>query len=345
MKKILRLLKYISLSLLLTVTVYAVFNYKLVQYGLTQLSGQLHIVMNTRPCDELLNDPVFPDSLKTKLRLINEIRRFAVDSLGLNDSKNYTTLYDQQGKPSLWVLTACKPYSMEAYEWKFPFLGAVSYKGFFQQEKGIEEKKQLQQEGYDTDLHPTGGWSTLGWFKDPILSNMLRRTEGQLAELIIHELSHATLFLPGSIDYNENFATFVGEQGAKQFLRHRYGQDSEVYRRYLEEQQDEALYGSYMVQATRRLDSLYRQLPDTMKTAEKSRKKTEFIASIILNINSLNLNRRENFPQYKSDMKLPNNCYFMTYKRYRNIQGDFQQEMDKSGGDLQAWITKLRESQ
>ena len=85
MKKILQLLKYISLSLLLTVTVYAVFNYKLVQYGLTQLSGQLHIVMNTRPCDELLNDPTFPDSLKTKLRLINEIRRFAVDSLGLND--------------------------------------------------------------------------------------------------------------------------------------------------------------------------------------------------------------------------------------------------------------------
>ena len=123
MKKILfRLLKI----LLAIVLLLAFYHYKLVIYGVQQLKGQMHIIYNARDVNECLNDATVPDSIKQKLLLIRAIRKYAVDSLGLKDSKNYTTFYDQQNKPVLWVLTACEPFAMKAYQWYFPLLGNVS---------------------------------------------------------------------------------------------------------------------------------------------------------------------------------------------------------------------------
>ncbi len=323
-------------------TGYAVWNYSLVVYGWNQLRGQLHIIFYARPVEECLSDTAFPDSLKKKLLFIREVRQYATDSLGLDDSKNYTSLYDQHGKPVLWVITACPPFELKAYEWKFPFLGAVSYKGFFEKERGQPEADALKKEGYDVSYHPTGGWSTLGWLRDPILSNMLRRNEGQLAELIIHELSHATLFLPGSVDYNENFATFVGEQGALKFLADKYGTASGEYKRYQNEQSDEGKYGNYMLHASRRLDSLYSADKIYANAAIRQQHKTELIRNIVLNINTLNLNYPTNYLQYTSDSLLPNNCYFMSYRRYRKSQDTFLHDYRQTGSNMRLWINKLR---
>lgn len=343
MRLFFQLLRLGTLAALLFATGYALFNYQLVIYGWNQLKGQVSILWNARPVEECLSDPAFPDSLKKKLLFIREVRQYATDSLGLNDSKNYTSLYDQHGKPALWVITACAPYALQAYEWKFPFLGAVSYKGYFEKERGLPEAGALKKQGYDVTYHPTGGWSTLGWFRDPILSNMLKRNEGQLAELIIHELSHATLFLPGSIDYNENFATFVGEQGALKFLAHRYGITSAEYLRYNNEQQDEEKFGTYMLTSAIRLDSLYATFGKQVSNEERRLSKTTFIRNIVLDISKLNLHYPENYPTYATDSLLPNNCYFMSYRRYRKSQDEFMHDYRQTGGDFKLWINKLRE--
>lgn len=343
MHLIVRLLRPLMLAFLAVLLIYTAFNYKLVGYGIDQLRGQLHILFNAKPADELLSDKNFPDSLKRKLVLVNDIRRFAIDSLGLKNSKNYTTVYDQKGKPALWVLTACEPYAMKAYEWNFPFLGAVSYKGFFEKEKGLPELEALKQLGYDTDYSPTGGWSTLGWFKDPILSNMLRRSEGQLAELIIHELTHATLYLPGSVDYNENFATFTGEQGALQFLAYRFGTDSKELKSYADLQYDEEVFGKYMVEACQELDLFYKNLDSGLTLVEKNKEKYKKINSIILNINSLNLIHPERFRLIDKEGKLPNNCVFMAYKRYRKQQSEFRKELQMYHGNLKNWLLNLQQ--
>ena len=84
-------------------------------------------------------------------------------------------------------------------------------------------KAELESEGYEVRIRPVGAWSTLGFFNDPILSNMLERSPGALAELIIHEMTHATLYVKDGVDFNENLATFVGEQGALEFLEAQYG--------------------------------------------------------------------------------------------------------------------------
>ncbi|HRH66682.1 MAG TPA: aminopeptidase, partial [Bacteroidia bacterium] len=201
MRKFLKILLWIFLSVLLVALVFALFNRELVSYGWEQFKGQMHIVVNSRPTDEMLQDPAVPDSLKEKIRFIDRVKRFAIDSLGLKPSKNYTTLYDQHGKPILWVVTASEPFAIRAYTWKFPVLGSVSYKGFFNKQKGEKLDSLLQSRGYDTDFGEVSAWSTLGWFRDPILSNMLRRKAGHLAELIIHEMTHATLYAKSNVDF------------------------------------------------------------------------------------------------------------------------------------------------
>ena len=43
-----------------------------------------------------------PDSLKAKLKVIEDVKRYAIEDLGLKGEKNYTTYYDQQGKDLMW---------------------------------------------------------------------------------------------------------------------------------------------------------------------------------------------------------------------------------------------------
>lgn len=344
MKTILTLLRYGLALVAVFILVYAATHYRLVGYGISQLRGQLSIILDSRKVEECLSDPGFPDSLRTKLLEVQRIRRYAVDSLGLYDSRNYTTFYDQKGKPSLWVLTACAPYELKAYEWEFPLLGKVPYKGFFDYDNGLPEEHELSALGYDTEYSPVGGWSTLGFFPDPILSNMLRRSTGSLAELIIHELTHATVYLPGSTDYNENFATFVGEEGARKYLTATYGDTSSQLKDYIQKQQDEALFGAYMLQSANRLESMYCEMKN-LKIAEKKERKEAMIQNIILNINTIALHRPERYAYLQKKENLPDNCFFMGYRRYRKHQGNFRKQMVAAGGNLKVWLRQVKSSQ
>ena len=83
----------------------------------------------------------------------------------------------------MWVVTASNAFDIKPYEWEFPILGKLSYKGFFIRKEAEKEAEKLKKMGLDTDIGSAGGWSTLGLFRDPILSEMLRKKEGALANL------------------------------------------------------------------------------------------------------------------------------------------------------------------
>src|ERR1041385_6588199 len=180
--------KILSDIIFIPLVIFCALNIPLVNYGLRMAQGQLSIVWNARPVKDVLADATIPDSVKTKLKLIEEIRQFAFEEIGLKQNENYTTFYDQHGQRIIYVVTACKPYALEPHLWHFPFLGDVPYKGFFNADKAKEEATKLRAENFDTDIGGASGWSTLGFFKDPVLSQMLNYKEGDLAELIIHEL-------------------------------------------------------------------------------------------------------------------------------------------------------------
>ena len=70
---------------------------------------------------------------------------------------------------------------------------------FFDKQKADNELLSLKNKGYDTDLYAVSGWSTLGFLQDPILSQWLLYSEGKLANLIIHELTHSTLYVKNNV--------------------------------------------------------------------------------------------------------------------------------------------------
>lgn len=327
---------------LLAVLILLVIAYReLVVYGILQGKGQLNIVWNARPVEEVMADPTFPDSLKTKLALIAKVRQYAIDSLGLKDTKNYKTLYDQRGEELMWVVTACEPFQFKAKEWNFPVVGSVPYKGFFDKEKAIALRDELDKEGWDTSIRNPGGWSTLGWFTDPILSKMLERSQGDLANLIIHEMVHATIFVKDSVDFNENLATFIGDRGAEQFLISMHGINSVEYKTYMGEDADFLKYSDHMLRGTEMLDSLYRTMNETDPIEQKAALKKAAIQKIVFALDTLSLELNKK-PSARFSERLPNNTYFINMKRYQSQQDNFWDDLNNNfQGDLRSYILYL----
>ncbi len=341
MKKIPAFIARLIEILAIVCLLFATYNFSLVAYGITQLKGQLSIVWNAKPIADVISNPDFPDSLKQKLKLIEEVKQFAIDSLGMKSTNNYSTLYDQHGKPLLMNLTAAEKYQLKSYTWDFPLLGTVSYKGFFNFEKGKREAEALKNKNYDVEYSPVSAWSTLGWFRDPVFSGMLRRNEGQLAELIIHEMTHGTIYLKSSVDFNENLASAVGETGAEKFLAYKYGSTSSQLETYKNEQEDYNLFARHMLSGTKLLDSLFtliKSKPDT----EKETLKNKMIAVIVASLDTVpfyNVKYKTRFS--KDDM--PNNAYFLSFVRYDSQKDEMKRELNnKFGAEIKVYLDYIK---
>jgi predicted aminopeptidase len=329
------------LGVLAVVVILVIWQWQLVSYAAEQGFGQAEIIWAAKPVEKILKDPDFPDSLKEKLRLIAEIRKFAVDSLGLTDTENYQTVYDQKGQEIMWVVMACEPFELRAKLWKFPVVGSVPYKGFFDRDKAKAEAKKWEEKGYDVSVRNPGGWSTLGWFTDPILSSMLNRSDGDLASLIIHEMVHATLWVKDSVDFNENLATFIGDTAAYEFLKYKTGKDSKEYKLYVAEDENYNRYSEHMLRGAKALEDFYHTLKPTESMAEKKKKKEEFIQRIVDSIDTLDLQLQKP-PSKRFKSKLPNNTYFMSFRHYESKLETFKQEMaEKFPGNLRGYLRYL----
>lgn len=341
--------KKIGLGVLLLLLVIGVWQRELVSYGWMQARGQVHILLNTRPVSEVLADPSYPDSVKRKIELIHEIKRFAIDSLGLDKSGSYESFYDLKGKPLMWMLIGSEKYRLKPVEYSVPILGTFSYKGFFEHDRLMKADTALQQQGYDTRINEVAAYSTLGFFKEPILSNMLDRTEGSLAELIIHELTHGTLFIKNSLEYNENLADFVGEYGALRFLAQKYGTNAAPYRDYLAAKAFYERYDQHVLRGTQTLDRLYRTFKPGTAIMIKDSLKWQTIRQIVETADTLRDDRSSAGRSVKkrqwNKLNLPNNAYFIGYLTYRKQQNRFRDEFEnRFGADFGRYLTYLKQT-
>jgi predicted aminopeptidase len=250
-------------------------------------------------------------------------------------------MYDQKGREIMWVVMACQPFALEPKQWHFPIVGTVPYKGFFDEKRAVDLKRELEHEGLDVIVRNPGGWSTLGWFTDPILSKMLNRSEGDLANLIIHEMSHATIFVKDSIDFNENLATFIGDRGTEKFLIDRFGEISLEYRTYIEEDKDYLKYVDHMLRGARSLDSLYKGMDPLTNIETKRELKKQAIMHIVETLDTLSLALAAK-PSERFRGHLPNNAYFMNFRQYQEKQGVFWEER-RGFGSLREYIGYLSE--
>ena len=337
-------MKKVFLFLLIILLFTGIYFHSLLGYAITQGIGQIRITFGARPINKVLLDPSVADSLKRKLRLVLEIKKFAVDSLGLKDSKNYSTFYDQKGKPVLWVVTASEKYRLQQFEWDFPVIGKVPYKGFFKKENAIAEENKLIERSYDTHVGTTSGWSTLGWFRDPVLSGMLRHSEGELANLIIHEMTHASLYLIDSADFNENIASFTGEFGSLYFLEKKYGKDSKEYTDHKNKLRDEKIFNDGISKGVKKLEMLYLSFNESMPDSEKDILKFSMIGQIFEEAESDSLFENAEKTKFRKRDKLPNNAYFLDFIRYDSRKNLFEEELQTSfGSDFKKYFSYLKD--
>lgn len=330
-------------ALVLVLMFFLLLYYDLVIYGISQGAGQASIVLGAKPIEEVINNKDCADSVRQKLILITEIKKFAIDSLGINPSDNYSTFFDQTGKPRLFTVSACEPYGFKAKEWTFPFLGRVSYKGFFDQKKAKKEIAELRSNNYDVDVYSPSGWSTLGWFKDPVLSNMLKRNPGELANLIIHELTHGTLYVKNDVTFNENLANFIGDKGAEKFLIKKYGPNSKEYKEYFNAKEDEKTYNTYILAGKEKLSKLYSSFSSTDTDEIKKSKKMECIRAIVSGVYNLELHKKQNYFNYTLQAFYEGNAFFMAFDRYDSQQDLFEKEYkDQYDSNLKTYLEALK---
>jgi len=190
----------------------------MVNYYTQSVKGQLSILQQREPIDELIADTNTPEKLKNTLQQVKAIRQFSIEKLHLPDNKSYLYYADLKRPYVVWNVFAAPEFSLSAKDWCYFIVGCVSYRGYFDEQDAIAHANTLKTEHFDVSVSGIAAYSTLGWFDDPVLNTMLGWKEHHLAGLIFHELSHQVLYVKNETAFNEAFSTAAQRLGTIEWL-------------------------------------------------------------------------------------------------------------------------------
>ncbi len=300
----------------------AVFNYELSIYLLRQGKGQLHILRSRESFESFKTRNELNERQLANLALVELIKKYSVDSLGYKPTENFTSIYDQEQKPILWVVTASEKYSLNPVEWNFPVIGSVSYKGFFTEELVLKEKYKLQAQGYDVGVRSVSAWSTLGWFKDPLLSFHLNKTKGSFCNLLFHELFHATFYEAGRINDNENLANFIAHKATIQFLKN----DTVSLREYLNDHHEWEKLVQFLHVNTKVYGS---ELTSISSKENRLILKQKQLYFLIKKLKNAGIKKERILTSASEEILLEQNAYFIDYMQYNSQQDSLEIAFNK----------------
>ena len=182
--------------------------------------GQWQLLKARQPVAKVIADPQQPPVLRQHLANAQAARTFASQHLYLPDNQSYRLYADLKRPYVVWNVFATPEFSLNPVTHCFPIAGCVAYRGFYSQGAARGEAALQHQQGNDVLISGVEAYSTLGWFDDPILNSMLTWGDERLATLIFHELAHQRVYVKDDSEFNESFASFVEQEGTRQWRAH-----------------------------------------------------------------------------------------------------------------------------
>lgn len=223
-------------------------------YTLRQALHYNNLVNGRVAIQSVLKDDRYDQDLRSKLAWVPRILAYA-SAVGLDADHTYQGYVDHPGSAVSYLVQAAHNDRLEWVTWWFPGVGSVPYLGFFDPEERDSKARELRAVGYDVTVGNVGAFSTLGWTEDLIFKSMLGRNLRDLVHLLLHEIAHRTLWVPGEVRFNENLAEWVAESLTDPFLKQQSLADEQ--RLYLSEREDRKLYQDWLSSLHDTLQTLY----------------------------------------------------------------------------------------
>jgi predicted aminopeptidase len=309
-----------------------------INFAATTVFGEAHLLSSAVPIQDAVGDPALSDDQREKLALIIKARDYGAAVVGLNVGSSYQRFTNLDGKPLAWNLSASKPDRFEAYYWSIPLVGRLPYMGFFNYDQGLAERDRLIKIDYDTLMYEVDAFSTLGMLPDPVASPMLERGIPSLADTVIHELTHNTIYTATDTTYDESLATFVGRTAGVEFLQSEFGADAAIIQDAREGYEDNDRLNAFLQDLITRLNTIYNNgdLSTTDRLVQRSQEfesARQRFASDVLPL----MHNQVGYQAYTTFQY--NNAYLLLNVRYNNGMDAFQGVYDLVGHD---WAQALR---
>ena len=318
------------------------------------IKGQYQIVSHEQKIEKLLGDPQTPPRLKDKLKLVQDMRAFARWDLKLPVDGHYEKYADVHRPFVVWNVEAAPEFSLKAKSWWYPFVGHLNYRGYFSELGARKYGGVLEEKGYDVYVGGVAAYSTLGWFKDPVLNTFIFDAEADLAETIFHELGHQRVFARGDTDFNEAFATTVGQEGARRWLRAKG--DTNACTRYEAELRRTDQFVHLIAGARDELAALYGEDPapggnvksgrkgTALPPAELRQKKQRILEGLERSYAELKAREWPGDTQYDGWFARGlNNAKLNSVAQYYDLLPAFKRLLEQNGGDLEAFYAAAKE--
>lgn len=292
------------------------------QYLFQAAKGQLAICNRARSLEEVLKDERVDRRIRGLLAEIPNIKSYG-EKMGLKPTSNYREYVQLEYPAVSYIVSACAELEFKPRLWSFPIVGTVPYLGWFAPSDAKEHAAQLKQEGWDVDVRGTRAYSTLGWFRDPVLSSMIPEGEealGELASVVIHESVHATLYIKGQSHFNESLAEFIARETTPDYLKSVQGENSVQLKTYLDGEKRDREVVTRLRKTYEELHALYQS---GVSAEEKRTKKNKILSTVKDELG------------WKRDL---NNATIMQFKTYESGEKEFKALFERCGRSVSRFL-------
>jgi len=298
-------------------------------YYAQALQGQTSILLARQSVDGLLRNADTPVQLQDRLILSQGMLAFAESNLGLPVAGRYRAYVATGRDAVVWNVFAAPEFGMTPLNWCYPVVGCVPYRGYFRQARARRHADRLVRQGYSVHVGGVAAYSTLGWFRDPLLDTFINWPEAHLANLLFHELAHGRVWVAGDAVFNESLASFVGDAGAQAWLADRPQELS----RYRRDQDAEAAFSAELLSLRARLSEAYEESVDA---ARKRERRDELLAGF----RACYARRREALGGGRFDAVVRsnlNNAFLASRQTYTQHEAAFALLFKEAGDDWNAF--------